>query len=74
MIYEGANGVQALDLVGRKLAQDGGKHVMAFFEHGEGLHQGERGRRAAEGRLPRPAEGRLQGLAGGGDVSSCRTA
>lgn len=32
MIYEGANGIQALDLVGRKLAQDGGKHVMAFFE------------------------------------------
>ncbi len=32
MIYEGANGVQALDLVGRKLASDGGKPVMAFFE------------------------------------------
>ncbi|MBL6778693.1 MAG: acyl-CoA dehydrogenase C-terminal domain-containing protein [Rhodobacteraceae bacterium] len=32
MIYEGANGVQALDLMGRKLGQDGGKHVMAFFE------------------------------------------
>ena len=32
MIYEGANGVQALDLVGRKLGQQGGKHVMAFFE------------------------------------------
>ena len=32
MIYEGANGVQALDLVGRKLAEDGGKHVMAFFD------------------------------------------
>ncbi len=32
MIYEGANGIQALDLVGRKLAQDGGKHVMGFFE------------------------------------------
>lgn len=31
-IYEGANGVQALDLVGRKLAVDGGKYVMAFFE------------------------------------------
>ena len=31
MIYEGANGVQALDLVGRKLTADGGKHVMAFF-------------------------------------------
>ncbi|WP_299841447.1 acyl-CoA dehydrogenase [uncultured Jannaschia sp.] len=32
MIYEGANGVQALDLVGRKLATDGGRNVMAFFE------------------------------------------
>ncbi|MFK7867707.1 MAG: acyl-CoA dehydrogenase C-terminal domain-containing protein [Roseobacter sp.] len=32
MIYEGANGIQALDLVGRKLSQDGGKHVMAFFD------------------------------------------
>ncbi|SFD45828.1 acyl-CoA dehydrogenase [Roseivivax sediminis] len=32
MIYEGTNGVQALDLVGRKLAQSGGKHVMAFFD------------------------------------------
>ena len=32
MIYEGANGVQALDLVGRKLAADGGKPIMAFFD------------------------------------------
>ncbi len=32
MIYEGANGIQALDLVGRKLALDGGRHVMSFFE------------------------------------------
>ena len=32
MIYEGANGIQALDLVGRKLALNGGKQVMAFFE------------------------------------------
>jgi len=32
MIYEGANGVQALDLVGRKLPQDSGKHVIAFFD------------------------------------------
>lgn len=30
MIYEGANGVQALDLVGRKLGAQGGKPVMAF--------------------------------------------
>jgi len=32
MIYEGANGVQALDLVGRKLAQNGGRGVFAFFK------------------------------------------
>jgi hypothetical protein len=31
MIYEGANGIQALDLVGRKLPRDGGRAVMAFF-------------------------------------------
>ncbi|WP_186392581.1 MULTISPECIES: acyl-CoA dehydrogenase C-terminal domain-containing protein [unclassified Pannonibacter] len=32
MIYEGANGIQALDLVGRKLPANGGRAVMAFFE------------------------------------------
>ncbi|MCU0831916.1 MAG: acyl-CoA dehydrogenase [Rhizobiaceae bacterium] len=32
MIYEGANGIQALDLVGRKLAQNGGRAVMAMFK------------------------------------------
>jgi hypothetical protein len=32
MIYEGANGVQALDLVGRKLASNGGRGVQAFFK------------------------------------------
>jgi hypothetical protein len=31
MIYEGANGIQALDLVGRKLPRAGGRAVMAFF-------------------------------------------
>jgi len=31
MIYEGANGIQALDLVGRKLPRDGGRAVMTFF-------------------------------------------
>jgi hypothetical protein len=30
MIYEGANGIQALDLVGRKLAMNGGRALMAF--------------------------------------------
>ncbi|KGJ17569.1 acyl-CoA dehydrogenase C-terminal domain-containing protein [Paracoccus sanguinis] len=43
MIYEGANGVQALDLVGRKLAQDGGKHVMAFFEELKGFIKANEG-------------------------------
>jgi alkylation response protein AidB-like acyl-CoA dehydrogenase len=31
MLYEGANGIQAMDLVGRKLGKDGGRAVMAFF-------------------------------------------
>jgi alkylation response protein AidB-like acyl-CoA dehydrogenase len=43
MLYEGANGVQALDLVGRKLPKDGGRALQAFLneisgyikEHGE---------------------------------------
>lgn len=42
MIYEGANGIQALDLVGRKLPRDGGRAAMAFF--GEvGAHAKEHG-------------------------------
>ncbi|PWB82206.1 MAG: acyl-CoA dehydrogenase [Methylocystaceae bacterium] len=31
MIYEGANGIQALDLVGRKLPKDNGRAAVAFF-------------------------------------------
>jgi acyl-CoA dehydrogenase len=31
MIYEGANGIQALDLVGRKLPKDGGRAITSFF-------------------------------------------
>ncbi len=31
MIYEGTNGIQAMDLVGRKLAQNGGRAVQALF-------------------------------------------
>jgi alkylation response protein AidB-like acyl-CoA dehydrogenase len=30
-IYEGANGIQAMDLVGRKLAQNGGRAIQGFF-------------------------------------------
>ena len=32
MIYEGTNGVQALDLVGRKLPQDGGRLLTRFLD------------------------------------------
>ena len=31
-IYEGANGIQAMDLVGRKLGRDGGRAVRRYFE------------------------------------------
>jgi acyl-CoA dehydrogenase len=31
MLYEGANGIQALDLVGRKLPKDGGRALKVFF-------------------------------------------
>ena len=37
MIYEGANGIQALDLVGRKLASNGGRAVFAFFKEIDGF-------------------------------------
>jgi alkylation response protein AidB-like acyl-CoA dehydrogenase len=32
MIYEGANGVQAMDLVGRKLPSHGGRSIQLFFK------------------------------------------
>ena len=35
-IYEGANGIQALDLVGRKIGKDGGRALMAFFNEVQG--------------------------------------
>lgn len=37
MIYEGANGIQALDLVGRKLAQNGGRGVQTFLAELDGF-------------------------------------
>jgi acyl-CoA dehydrogenase len=36
-IYEGANGIQALDLVGRKIGKDGGRALMAFFSEVSGF-------------------------------------
>jgi alkylation response protein AidB-like acyl-CoA dehydrogenase len=37
-IYEGANGIQALDLVGRKLPQDGGRLLLPPAERAAGAH------------------------------------
>lgn len=39
MIYEGANGIQALDLVGRKLPRDDGRAIKAFFAEVMGFAQ-----------------------------------
>ena len=36
MIYEGANGIQALDLVGRKLGKDSGRAISTFFNEVQG--------------------------------------
>ena len=63
MMYEGANGIQALDLVGRKLPKDGGRALQAFFAEVQGFikeHGAERRdealRRAArQGARPSPA-------------------
>ncbi|HEY5009015.1 MAG TPA: acyl-CoA dehydrogenase C-terminal domain-containing protein [Caulobacteraceae bacterium] len=46
MIYEGTNGIQALDLVGRKLAANGGRAVFGFFGEIEAFaaaHAGDEG-------------------------------
>jgi len=40
MLYEGANGIQALDLVGRKLPKDGGRALQAFFAEVSGYIKG----------------------------------
>ncbi len=43
LIYEGTNGVQALDLVGRKLAANGGRAVMSFFAEIDGFVEANAG-------------------------------
>ncbi|WP_084420480.1 acyl-CoA dehydrogenase C-terminal domain-containing protein [Henriciella litoralis] len=43
LIYEGTNGIQALDLVGRKLAANGGRAIFTFFAEMDdfiGEHEG----------------------------------
>jgi len=62
MIYEGANGVQALDLVGRKLALDGGKHVMAFFDLVKGFIKDNAGNEALKDDFLDPLKGASKDL------------
>ena len=45
-IYEGANGIQALDLVGRKLAANGGRAVRAFLTEIQEFIAGQQGDKA----------------------------
>ncbi|MEM7598180.1 MAG: acyl-CoA dehydrogenase C-terminal domain-containing protein [Pseudomonadota bacterium] len=47
-IYEGANGVQALDLVGRKLTAGGGKYMMAFFDEVKSFLKANEGNEALD--------------------------
>ena len=68
MIYEGANGVQALDLVGRKLGLDGGKPIMAFFGLVRETLKAHEADDRLKARFPRPAEGRIEGSPDGGGV------
>ena len=59
MIYEGANGIQALDLVGRKLPKDGGRAVMAFFGEVSGFLAENKARRRARSPISRPLKAAL---------------
>ena len=74
MIYEGANGVQALDLVGRKLAQDGGKHVMAFFDMVKGFAKENEGRSPSSTRNSSTRSRRPRRTCRRRGCISCRTA
>jgi alkylation response protein AidB-like acyl-CoA dehydrogenase len=45
-IYEGANGIQAMDLVGRKLPRDGGRAMMRFLQEIEAFSKENAGETA----------------------------
>ena len=62
-IYEGANGIQALDLVGRKLGKDGGRALMAFFNEVQSYikdKSGEAGDERLSSRRSAPRSAHLQ--------------
>jgi alkylation response protein AidB-like acyl-CoA dehydrogenase len=61
MIYEGANGIQALDLVGRKLPRDGGRAITAYFRE-TGAYLAEQARDPDMQGLVAPAQAALGDL------------
>ena len=67
MIYEGANGIQALDLVGRKLGRDGGRAITAFFKEVSDFVK-EHSRRRGDEALCRAARRGARAAAAGDDV------
>ena len=66
MIYEGANGIQALDLVGRKLGLNGGRHVMAFFEMVKQFIKENEGNEALKGEFLDPLKAASKDLQAAG--------
>jgi acyl-CoA dehydrogenase len=69
MIYEGANGIQALDLVGRKLPRDGGRAMMRVLRRGRRVHAKENAGNEAMKPVVAPLSAALQHLAAGDDVA-----
>jgi acyl-CoA dehydrogenase len=58
MIYEGANGIQALDLIGRKLPKDGARALTSFLAEVKSLSKDNE----SNAPLSRHLKGLAQGL------------
>ena len=67
LIYEGANGVQAMDLVGRKLARKSGAAPIALF--GTSATGSRKTKRRSDGALRQAGEARPRRAAAGDDVA-----
>ena len=66
-IYEGANGIQALDLIGRKMLRDGGNTVRAMLDEIRATDVGEEYRDALDAALGSLAQATESVLARSGD-------
>src|SRR5699024_11802844 len=56
-IYEGTNGIQALDLAGRKLSRDGGAALAALLDEVEATARDQIGRASCRERVSRSGVG-----------------